>query len=340
MIAFVFPGGASLGAVQVGMLKALQEAGVRPNFCVGSSVGALNAAWVAADPTRAVADLEEIWLGIRRADMFPVSPMQMGLAVLGRRQYLVPSEGLRQLVSRALPLRRLDAVGVPLAVVTTDVNTGQPVVHTSGAAIPALMASCAIPGIFPPVKIGGRYLMDGAISDNAAIDVAVRAGADRVYVLPSGYACALERPPATALGMTLHALSFVVHQRLIADVGHFADRVDLRVAPPLCPLAVSPADFRHTPELIARAYQQTCAWLRSGGRSRGAEHLGFHGAHLARPFPLPVVAQPQPSVARMRVQRALWHASVETIWAIGRAANRARSKSATRTHRSHTRSMD
>ena len=319
MIAFVFPGGASLGAVQVGMLKALQEAGVRPNFCVGSSVGALNAAWVAADPTRAVADLEEIWLGIRRADVFPVSPMQVGLAVLGHRQYLVPSEGLRQLVSRALPLRRLDAVGVPLAVVTTDVNTGQPV---------------------PPVKIGGRYLMDGAISDNAAIDVAVRAGADRVYVLPSGYACALERPPATALGMTLHALSFVVHQRLIADVGHFAHRVDLRVAPPLCPLAVSPADFRHTPELIARAYQQTCAWLRSGGRSRGAEHLGFHGAHLARPFPLPVVAQPQPSVARMRVQRALWHASVETIWAIGRAANRARSKSATRTHRSHTRSMD
>jgi NTE family protein len=283
VIAFVFPGGASLGAVQVGMLKALQEAGVRPDFCVGSSVGALNAAWVAADPTRPVAELEEIWLGIRRVDVFPVSPMQMGLAVLGRRQYLVPNEGLRQLVSRVLPLRRLDAGRVPLAVVTTDVNSGQPVVHTTGAAIPALLASCAIPGIFPPVKIGGRYLMDGGIANNAAIDVAVRADADRVYVLPSGYACALERAPATALGMTLHALSFVVHQRLIADVEHFVDRVDLRVAPPLCPLAVSPADFSHTPELIARGYQQTRAWLRAGERSRGAEHLAFHGRHRARP---------------------------------------------------------
>ena len=299
MIAFVFPGGASLGAVQVGMLKALAESGIRPDLCVGSSVGALNAAWVAANPTRPVDDLADAWLGIRRVDVFPMSPLQLGLAVLGRRQYLVPGEGLRQLVERTLSLRRLDAARVPLAVVTTDVNTGEKVVHTKGAALPALLASCAIPGVFPPVRIAGRYLMDGSIADDAAIDVAVRAGADRVYVLPSGYACALERPPATALGMTLHALSFVIQQRLIADVERFSDRADLRIAPPLCPLAVSPADFGHTAELIARSYQQTRGWLRAGGEGLGAGVLSFHGAHGA--------AQMHGRLTRPRFQSAARH---------------------------------
>ena len=279
MIAFVFSGGASLGAVQVGMLQALAGAGIRPDLCVGSSVGALNAAWLAARPEGDLDDLARTWKRLRREDVFPASPMQVGLALLSRRQHLVPAGGLRALLQSELPLRRLEAAPLPLHVVTTDVTTGEEVVLTRGDAIQALLASCAIPGVFPPVRAGGRWLMDGGVADNAAISVAVAAGADVVYVLPSGYACALQRPPVSALGMALHALTLLIQERLIAEAEHLRHHADLRIVPPLCPLAVSPADFGHAGELIERARAQTRVWLRSSGRRSGVDGLRLHGRH-------------------------------------------------------------
>lgn len=279
MIAFVFSGGASLGAVQVGMLHALAEAGIQPDLCVGSSVGALNAAWVAGHPRQAPDELATIWTGIKREDVFPASPVQLGLAMLSRRQHLVSPLPLRSLIERALEQRR---IGPGLAVVATDVTTGEEVVLTRGELVPALLASCAIPGVFPPVRIGGRWLVDGGVADNAAISVAIEAGADTVYVLPTGYACALERPPASALGMALHALTLVIQQRLITDAERLTASADVRIVPPLCPLAVSPADFSHAAELIDRGRRQTARWLRGGGAGPGATALRFHPRHRRR----------------------------------------------------------
>ena len=286
MIAFVFSGGGSLGAVQVGMLKALVEAGVRPDLCVGSSVGALNAAWVAANLDGDVGELAEIWTRLRREDVFPTTPMQLGLAVLARRQHLVSPNGLQRLLESTLGHRRLDRGSARLAIVTTDVTSGQKRVLTRGDAIPALMASCAIPGVFPPVRIGSRWLMDGGVSDNTALSVAVDLGADVVYALPSGYACALDRPPSSALGMVLHAITLVVHDRLVVEAEQLANHVELHIAPPLCPLDVSPADFSHSSELIERAHAQTAAWLRSRRRGDDVDHLRLHSHHgSAAPAP-------------------------------------------------------
>lgn len=279
MIAFVFSGGGSLGAVQVGMLRALGEAGIHPDLCVGSSVGALNAAWLAQNADAGIEDLARTWKGIHREDVFPTTPMQLGLALLARRQYLVSPRGLHGLLERSLGRRRIERLPTRLAIVTTDVNTGQRLVLTRGELIPALLASCAIPGVFPPVRIGSRHLMDGGVADNTAISVAAELGADVIYVLPSGYACALDRPPATALGMVLHALTLVIHDRLVAEAGWVARRVDLRIAPPLCPLGVSPADFGQSVELIERAYAQTQRWLGGGDSSLDLDHLRVHGRH-------------------------------------------------------------
>jgi NTE family protein len=283
MIAFVFSGGGSLGAVQVGMLQALVEAGIRPDLCVGSSVGALNAAWLARNPKTDAGRLAHIWAGIRREDVFPASPMQLGLALLARRQYLVSPQGLLRLLEQSLGRPRIERLPVRLAIVTTDVNSGQKVVLTRGEAIPALMASCAIPGVFPPVRVGSRHLMDGGVADNTAMSVAADLGADVIYVLPSGYACALDRPPTTALGMVLHALTLVTHDRLVTEAESLGNHVELHIAPPLCPLNVSPADFAHSPELIDRAYLATRRWLKSRDQAADVDRVRLHPRHGASP---------------------------------------------------------
>jgi NTE family protein len=106
--------------------------------------------------------------------------------------------------------------------------------------------------------------MDGGTVNNTPISHAVSLGADIVWVLPTGYACALLAPPASALGTALHGLTVLIHQRLAADYLRYRNQVDLRVAPPLCPLNVSPADFGHSAALIERARHSTAMWLESG----------------------------------------------------------------------------
>src|SRR5581483_1688619 len=110
--AFVFAGGGSLGAVEVGMLRELVQSGVRPDFVVGSSVGALNAVHFAAVPTpEGVERLERIWRTVRRRDVFPVSPLGAMLRLLTGRGALVPHTALRRLLERYLPLARLEDAG-------------------------------------------------------------------------------------------------------------------------------------------------------------------------------------------------------------------------------------
>jgi NTE family protein len=140
---------------------------------------------------------------------------------------------------------RLKDSTIPLRVVATDVASGQEVLLRDGDAVDAILASAAIPAVFPSVHISGRDLIDGGVADNAAVSQAVMLGADVVYVLPTGYACALDKPPAAPLSSALQALTLLIEQRLILEVAHFADFVDIRVLPPLCPLTVSSTDFRH-----------------------------------------------------------------------------------------------
>lgn len=263
--AFVLSGGASLGAVQVGMVRALSAAGIEPSVVVGSSVGALNAAWLATHERAAAVDgLEALWRSLGRRDVFPFQPLRGLAGFVGHRPSLLDAGALRRLVRTHLPIGRLEEARIPLGVVVTDVLTGRDVALWEGPAVDALVASAAIPGVFPPVRIGERWWFDGGVSNNTPISHAVGSGAERVWVLSTGWACSLSEPPRGALGMALHALSMVVQARLAADVERYRTEVDLRVVPPPCPLRVSPADFSRTAELIADAHRTTAAWLDAG----------------------------------------------------------------------------
>jgi NTE family protein len=260
--AFVLAGGGSLGAVQVGMLKALDQAGVVPDFVVGASVGAINAAYYAAAPDRAgVAGLERIWLRLRSADVFPFSVLDTALCLLGRRGHLAQPAPLLALLAAELPYRRLEDAPLPCHVIATDVLDGTEVTLSSGDALQALSASAAIPAVFPPVTIDGRPLMDGGIASNTPIAAAFALGARRVVVLPTGLPCALKEPPRGAIAIALHALNLLAMRQLLADIDRFAGRCELSVVPPLCPLATTSYDFSRSAELITRAEQATRQWL-------------------------------------------------------------------------------
>lgn len=200
--AFVLSGGASLGAVQVGMLRGLADAGITPDLIVGTSVGALNGGWIASRPDDAKLEaLAGLWRSLSRDDVFPTRPFLGLRGFLGRGPNLVPNSGLRRLLTEHLEFSRLEGAPIPLHVVATDVLSGHDIVLSSGDAVEAILASAAIPAVFPPVKINGRYLIDGGVVNNTPLSHAIALGADRVWVLPTGYSCALPEPPRGALGM-------------------------------------------------------------------------------------------------------------------------------------------
>src|SRR5262249_41487110 len=160
---------ASLGAAQVGMLHALVEGGIDADLVVGTSVGAINAAYFAADPTlKGIARLEVLWRSLRRTDIVPLSWRGL-LGVLRCRNHLLPSAGLRSLLDLHLPYRNLEDAALPVHVVATDVLSGEAVVLSRGPAVQAILASSAIPAAFAPIEINGRLLCDGAIASNTPV---------------------------------------------------------------------------------------------------------------------------------------------------------------------------
>jgi NTE family protein len=276
--AFVFAGGGSFGAIQVGMLHALAAHGVTADVVFGSSVGALNGAYYAGAPTvEGIRQLETIWRGLRRQDVFQVTWRSV-FGFVRRRDFLATSDGLRQLVERHLPYRNLEEAKIPVHIVATDILSGETVVLSKGPAAQAILASAAIPPAFAPVKFEDLYLADGAISSNTPVKVAVALGARRLIILPTGYACARQSPPEGAVANALHALTLLIARQLLSELEGLDPRIDYFIVPPLCPLAGSPYDFSQTSLLIARAVASTSAWLADGGLERPRLHaqLSLH----------------------------------------------------------------
>jgi NTE family protein len=268
--AFVFAGGGSFGAIQVGMMDSLARHDITADMVVGSSVGALNGAFYAGDPTvDGVERLANIWRGLRRQDVFPLT-WRTFLGFLWRRDFLIPHDGVRKLVDDHIPYRNLEGAKVPVHIVTTDIVTGDSVVFSSGPAAEAIVASTAIPGAFAPVHYGDRYLADGAISSNTPVRVAVEQGARRLIILPTGHACGNEAPPVGALATALHALTLLIARQMVDELENLDPGIEYFVVPPLCPLVGSPYDFSHTAEHIERARLTTDEWLAKGGLERSA----------------------------------------------------------------------
>jgi len=275
--AFVFAGGGSLGAIQVGMLDTLLAAGVHADFVVGASVGAINAAYFAGAPdAECVAQLAGLWSRLRRSDIFPFT-LATALGLLRHPDNLVDPSGLRRVIETNLPLRDIEDAKIPLHIMATN-QQGQAVRLSGGPAVEAILASTAIPGIFPSVEIDGDALMDGAIAANTPMLLAAQLGASRIIILPTGYACALEEPPKGAAGKALHAVTLMINWQLMHELPQIPAPIEVHIVPTLCPLAISPFDFSAARELIARGAASAKKWLDDGGLTRRArpEELSAH----------------------------------------------------------------
>lgn len=276
---FVMSGGASLGAIQAGMLLALYERGIAPDAIVSTSVGAVNGAYIASrPPTTATAEgLSELWRGVRRQEVFPLNPLTALIGIAGRRNHLVPIGPLRRLIAAQLEFDRLEEAPIPFHVVAVDLFTGHERRLSHGPALDAVLASSAIPGVFPPVEWEDTELIDGGVANNTPVSHALDLGHDRIYVLPTGTSCALPEAPHGALGIAVHAMALLLQRRLNADIEAFAGDPRLVVLPPPCPITTQPTDFSHAGELVELGYAEACAALRPASDRRRSRRPAARG---------------------------------------------------------------
>lgn len=252
-LAFVLSGGGAFGPTQVGMLRALEERQVRPDLIVGTSVGALNGALVAADIDGAVDSLLSLWQSIDRA------------AVFGRRRF-VPLNLLRsrtlssfaplsQLIQENLVPGTFEDLAIPFAAIATDALTGEPELLTSGPLPRALMASAALPGIFPPVEIDSRPYVDGGVAANVPIRQAIAFGARSIVSLDATPVLVANRLPKSFLGSVLHSSSLMLRNQRSHAVDELAQRYPVAILPSATPPDMGSFNFDRTPELLEASYQ-------------------------------------------------------------------------------------
>jgi NTE family protein len=248
------------------MLQALYEREIWPDMLVGTSVGAVNAAFLASRPrsVETTQELAEAWRSLRRSDVFPFSVRTFTRGLRRKHDHLVPDRGLRDLLRRHIELESLEDASIPLRVVCFDAVEGCEVVLSSGPAHDAIVASCSIPGVLPPVCINGRRLVDGGVLSSTPISQAVAAGAARLYVLAT---CERQHRPQPvgpgALDALLNSIRTLVANRLQADLERYAKRAELIVLPAANTMAVQPSNFARADELIQSAYQAATAALDS-----------------------------------------------------------------------------
>lgn len=271
-LGFVLGGGGSLGAAQVGMLRALAEHAIVPDLVIGTSVGALNGAVVALDPAGAADRLCGIWPRMTRRLIFPGGPLAQARTLRQGRTHLFPNTGLRAVVSLYLHDEATFAdLALPFAAVTMDVATTAPHVITEGPLLPALLASAAIPGIFPTVRIDGRQLYDGGVVANVPMTQALTMGARSLVVLDAAFPGRLPAAPSSLAEALLFTAIVTMRVQATLEAPLAAARVPVVYLPGPAIHRVSPLEFDHTDLLIDGAYRACRQFL---------EHLTIDGPGL------------------------------------------------------------
>jgi NTE family protein len=184
--AFVLGGGGLMGAHEVGMLRALSEAGIRPDLLVGSSVGALNGVFVAADPRGAADKLYGMWQGEPLRLAFSETLVGRAARLARSGTHLHSFEPLQHMLSESLPGDSFADLELPFQCVAANIEGACARWFSSGPVVPAVMASCAVPGLLPPAEIDGEHYFDGGLVDSIPVGRAVALGATTVYVLHAG----------------------------------------------------------------------------------------------------------------------------------------------------------
>jgi NTE family protein len=258
MDAVVLSGGGALGAVQVGALKALAEHGIRPDFLVGCSVGALNAGFFGCDPTVERAEaLDRLWMSLTSADVFGKGHAVVG-HLIRRHTHIYDPDALHALIRRGMTVDDLGKTAVPVHVVTTNLHSGEPEWWSSGDPVSVLSASACLPGIFPPVSFADDLHVDGGVTCPVPVMRALELGADRVWLVDvRGGSVGRRDSRMTALDVLLLSFSITrdalvrnlpTDPRVVRLPRYETGPMDLR-------------DFSRTRELIDGGYARTMELL-------------------------------------------------------------------------------
>ena len=276
--AFVLGGGGGpLGAHEIGMLRALIERGIVPDLVLGTSVGAINGAAVAADPTLAgVERLTAMWHAIGRRDVFAGSLLGSLTTLARTRTHLHDSEPLRALLERTLPASRIEDLAVRFQCVAASIERASEHWFTAGPIVDAIVASASVPGLLPPAEIGGEHFIDGGIVNSIPVSRAVELGAGEIYVLHVGRVERALEPPRWPWEVALVAFEVARRHRFFGDLAALPAGIDVHVLPTgqeepprytdLAQLRYR--DTAHIPQRIARAREASARYLAEHGLGR------------------------------------------------------------------------
>jgi NTE family protein len=275
--AFVLGGGGVLGAAEVGMLRALLERGIHPDLIVGTSVGAINGALVAADPTPAtVGRLRRVWQEVASRRIFAGSVLARVGTLVRTRTHLHPREPLRDLLTAHLPVQTFGELAVPFQCVAASIERAAEHWFTDGPLVDAVLASCAVPGLLAPVELDGEHFLDGGLVHSIPVGRAVALGADTIYVLHVGRIDRPLHPPATPWEVAQVAFEIARRHRFVGDLAALPSGVTLHVLPagdetPPSTANLRYRNFAHVPDRIDQAYRAAGEYLdRPGTTEDGA----------------------------------------------------------------------
>ncbi|MGH2393851.1 MAG: patatin-like phospholipase family protein [Candidatus Limnocylindria bacterium] len=271
-VAFVLSGGGNLGALQIGMMRALLEHDIRPDLIVGCSVGAINGAGLAEDPTLAGAlRLERLWRALDGKELMPAGWLPNPVAIARRGEAIHESQGLRRHLEQTLTARTFEELAVPFQCVATDVVGVREVWFRSGPLIEPILASAALPAVYPAVEIDGVRYLDGGIVDDVPMSRAVELGARTLYVLQVGLFSRPRPEPKRPLDVAVQAYWIARHHRFKRELAAMPSDIELHLLPTGQTPHMRYNDFTRTSELISLAYEASSAYL--AGRELPSEVL-------------------------------------------------------------------
>lgn len=266
--AFVLGGGGVLGSIQVGQLEALVRAGIVPDVLIGSSVGALNGAAIAARPNlEGIECLRDTWLGLTAEDIFPGSRISRAVNAIRRGDHLHSNSGIRRLAGM-VQAHSFSELARPLHVCAANLRTGDEHWFTEGPLEPAILASTAIPGVFPPVVVNDERYVDGGVVNNIPVSRAVELGASTIYVLTCGQARASERGIRRPLDVLIQSFAHSRARRVELDRERYADVARIIEMPVIDTTGISYNDMSQTERLYREALDASTALLAAKGQRR------------------------------------------------------------------------
>jgi NTE family protein len=231
-VAFVLGGGGVLGAHEVGMLRALAECDIRPDLILGTSVGAINGAVFAGDPTTGgVERLTHLWADTRLSEITPGGVLRRVSTLARSGTHLESFEAVRARLEQALPVTQIEDLLVPYQCVAASIERAAEHWFTQGDLADAVLASCAVPGVLPPVKIGEEHYIDGGIVNSIPVGRAVILGATTIYVLQVGRLEKPLQPPRWPWEVGLVAFEVARRHRFAYDLQSLPEGVELHVLP-------------------------------------------------------------------------------------------------------------